>query len=274
LGLDRCEAFRRRVPLEKRFIGVSGMFNSGTTAFGISLQANCHYASHPKDLSNDVVTDMSGMLNQVPWAKHKDARRKHNHTIHPDIVKDDVLPIVLVRDPYYWMHSMCKQGYGARWNHNSEKHCPNLVPNEYDRKRFKKLRNASSVPVWMGLSPKKGPSWRSLIHLWNDWYEGYLEADFPRLIIRFEDTLFHGKEVMKQICQCGGAQQPSQFSYVVDEAKDHRGAQNNMVSAIIKYGTDTWRYHNMTDEDLLFAHQSLNPELMKAFHYQPYKIVD
>ena len=269
LGLDRCEAFRKSVPLERRFIGVSGMFNTGTTAFGISLQANCFYDGKRKDFSNDVVKDVNGMLNQVPWAKHKHIQLKYNHTINPDIVKDYVLPIVLVRDPYFWMHSMCKQGYGARWDRNPEKHCPNLVPDEFDRKRFKRLRNASSVPVWMGQGLTKGPSWPSLVHLWNDWYRGYFDADSPRIIIRFEDTLFHGKEVMRQVCECGGAQQPSQLSYVVDEAKwDHTHAQSNMVTAIIKYGTESNRYRNMTNEDLLFAHKSLSPELMEEFHYK------
>jgi hypothetical protein len=272
LGLEGCEAFRKRVPPEKRFIGVSGIFNSGTTAFGISLQANCRYVDHGTNLSNDVVTDVDGMLNQVPWAKHKLARLKYNHTIHPDIDKDNVLPIVLVRDPYFWMHSMCKQGYGVRWDHNSDKHCPNLVPDEYDRKRFKRLRNASSVRIWMGASPKAGSSWDSLAHYWNDWYESYLAADFPRLLIRFEDTLFHGKEVMNQVCECGGAQLSSQFNYLVDEAKwNHKHAQNNMVSAIVKYGTQTRRYRNMTSEDLTFAHSNLDGELMRTFHYKSYE---
>lgn len=66
VGLDTCKEFRSKVPLKDRYIGVSGMFNSGTTAFGISLQANCGYPNHLKNYSNDVLTDVNGMLNQVP----------------------------------------------------------------------------------------------------------------------------------------------------------------------------------------------------------------
>jgi hypothetical protein len=269
LGLEKCKEFRRRVPLEARYIGVAGMFNSGTTAFGLSLQANCRFPNHKFNRTNDVVTDVNGILNQVPWAKHKPARSKNDHTIHPNITKDNVLPVVLVRDPYYWMHSMCKQGYGVRWDHN-EKHCPNLIPNDFDRQRFKRLRHAESVPVWMGRSPKTGPTWKSLTHYWNDWYESYLGVDFPRLVIRFEDTLFHGKQVMDLVCQCGGAQQAaSHFTYLVDEAKwNHKHAQNNMLSAMMKYGTDAGRYRNMTDDDLRFAHDTLNMSLMETFKYQ------
>ena len=269
LGLERCKEFQRRVPHHSRYIGIAGNFNSGTTAFGLSLQANCGFFNRRQNRSNELVTDVHGMLNQVPWAKHKQASLKYNHTIQSAIIKDHVLPVVLVRDPYYWMQSMCKQGYGVRWDHSPRKHCPNLVPNDYDRRRFRRLKNASSVPVWQGSNLKNGPSWQSLAHFWNDWYELYLRENYPRLIIRFEDTLFHGEEVMEKVCNCAGGKQPKHFTYVIDNAKwDHKHAQNNLVSAIVKYGTDARRYDNMTSDDLRFAARHLNPELMKAFRYQ------
>jgi hypothetical protein len=116
---------------------------------------------------------------------------------------------------------------------------------------------------------KDGVVWDSLIHLWNDWYESYYHVDYPRLMIRFEDVLFHGKEVMDMVCKCAGAQQPSRFTYLVDEAKwDHKHAQNNMVSAMVKYGTDSRRYQNMTREDLEFTHAALNHDLINVFGYQ------
>ncbi len=272
VGLEQCKAFQKKIPrIEDRFLGVAGMFNSGSTAFGISLQANCKYSNHPNNKSNHVLTDSNGMLDQVPWAKHKMATEKYNHIIHSGIPKEHVLPIVMVRDPYYWMHSMCKQGYGARWDHDSDTHCPNLVPNDYDRKRFKRLQNTSSVPVWMGVNRKVGPSWPSLVHYWNAWYQSYVHAEFPHLIIRFEDTLFHGRQVMKQVCECGGGQLVSRdhHYYLLDEAKwHHRHAQNNMISAILKYGSDVGRYRNMTKEDLEFAQKHLDDSLLDLFGYQ------
>ena len=42
---------------------------------------------------------------------------------------DDTLPVVIIKDPINWIHSMCKHPYGARWRY-SEEHCPNLIPNE------------------------------------------------------------------------------------------------------------------------------------------------
>lgn len=291
LGLDQCEAFRTTVPLRNRFLGIAGNFNSGTTAFGQSLQANCkfpHRRHQYKDdpFSNDKVTHVNGMLSQVPWAKHKMAIHRDNHTILETVPKLNVLPIVLVRDPYFWMQSMCKEGYGVRWDHSSTEHCPNLIPNAYDKRRFGKKwarrqqqqqqRNNSSIRVWMGANPQVGPSWDSLVHYWNAWYESYYQTgirdfdNWPRLIIRFEDTLFHPKQVMKAVCQCGGGQlSQSNFQYLLHEAKwNHKQAQNNFVTAMVKYGNAEGRYRNMTSEDLAFAKESLNSKLMEAFHYR------
>lgn len=345
LGLEGCSRFRERVLPRDRFLGVAGNFNSGTTAFGISLQKNCRFAEHPSSKNfvvrrrrNAVVaSNVNGMLSQVPWAKHKTAEYRHgDHTILPpsmeysSIDHDHVLPIVLVRDPFYWMQSMCKEGYGVRWDHDSNHHCPNLIPNEFDRKRFppKQLAAAdgnvvvsSPIPVWMGANPTAGPTWPSLIHYWNAWYESYYynynsnnnkinnhdssndgvgsgrakigvdnddPSSWPRLIIRFEDTLFYPKQVMEEVCHCGGGKLLSERSssssgnkkqhqlqhdhdhdYTFEEAKpDHKHQQkNNFVTAMIEYGTNFTRLRNMTDEDVRFAIESLNPTLMQAFGY-------
>jgi hypothetical protein len=76
-------------------------------------------------------------------------------------------------------------------------------------------------------------------------------------LIRFEDTLFHAEQVMKHVCQCGGGiyagndESENMFRPIVDEAKwSHKHSQNNLVSAIIKYGTDATRYRQMPPEDL------------------------
>ena len=51
------------------------------------------------------------------------------------VIQDDVLPIVIIKDPVNWIHSMCKHPYGGRWRHTAE-HCPNLVPNEKDKGKY------------------------------------------------------------------------------------------------------------------------------------------
>ncbi|OEU20183.1 hypothetical protein FRACYDRAFT_236252 [Fragilariopsis cylindrus CCMP1102] len=208
---NTCGEFRQRVKYSDRFLGIAGNFNSGTTAFAITLQNNCHFltnkdssggdggedssdysttTNNDKDTVISITKDIKSVnriLNQVPWRKHKMSqyrdlyiKNNNNHpTIENTIIKgENVLPIVLIRDPMFWMQSMCKEGYGVRWDHNSKYHCPNLVPNEYDKKQFKQFfrgnnnnnnnTNSSSVQVWMGPNRQVGPTWPSLIHYWNE----------------------------------------------------------------------------------------------------------
>lgn len=79
---------------------------------------------------------------------------------------------------------MCKHPYAAHWPRGPH-HCPNLVPNDEDRQKLgDKLGDATSVPLTVNYpeSPVHAPS---LAHFWSDWYNQYIEADFPRLIIRY-----------------------------------------------------------------------------------------
>ena len=102
------------------------------------------------------------------------ANRRLNNTAAHDgkVNKTNVLPVVLIRDPYTWMQSLCRHPYAARWKHGRE-HCPNLVN-----------KDNQAVQVSIGY-PGSAAVWDSLVHLWNDWYNQYLTADYPRLIVRY-----------------------------------------------------------------------------------------
>lgn len=76
--------------------------------------------------------------------------------------KTNVMPIVLVRDPYSWMQSMCKHKYAANWL-NWER-CPNLVPSAVDRFNFTdQLLGKSSVPVSIQYPNNVKEEWESLV---------------------------------------------------------------------------------------------------------------
>jgi hypothetical protein len=177
---------------------------------------------------------------------------------------------------------MCKHSYAASWLRSSG-HCPNLVPTDTDRHQFhdpnKKHRylstNATSFAVTVNY-PNNASTWPSLAHLWSDWYRQYLDAihEYPRIMIRFEDLLFHPKQVITQICHCAGGKVPisdnGQFVYVVGEGKwgkAHQGS-SNMITAMIKYGTDKHRFTNMTMDDLRYAQTAIDPELLRLFQYK------
>ena len=101
LGLERCEEFRTQFDSDDASIGPAGMFNTGTNPFAMYISNNCRLPKNKKDRAG-------GTRWQVPWGKHMLASRKLTNTAGHDfkVNKTNVMPIVLVRDPYTWMQSM------------------------------------------------------------------------------------------------------------------------------------------------------------------------
>ena len=194
------------------------------------------------------------------------------------------MPVVTIRHPYTWMHSMCKnvsqdlrssetpeastlslqytQGYTARWNHGRRGHnCPNLRPGgEWNEVTTKFAESRTLVSD-------------SLAHLWNDWYKMYIEdAKYPRLFVRLEDLVFHAKETTTTICECVGGEMITDrpFQYVLDSAKaDSRGhdTSTGFIQAWIKYAKPLAARGGFSRADYIAAEEALNDEYMKMFQY-------
>eukprot|EP00529_Nitzschia_sp_RCC80_P020478 CAMPEP_0113467018 /NCGR_PEP_ID=MMETSP0014_2-20120614/14589_1 /TAXON_ID=2857 /ORGANISM="Nitzschia sp." /LENGTH=382 /DNA_ID=CAMNT_0000359295 /DNA_START=427 /DNA_END=1575 /DNA_ORIENTATION=+ /assembly_acc=CAM_ASM_000159 len=253
IGLERCEEYRRKTPVHDAYIGTAGMFNTGTNPFAMYLEKNCEMPHNTKDRTR-------GMHWQVPWGKHILASMKWNTTGKhaKNVNKTNVLPVVLVRDPYSWMQSMCQNPYNARWEHN--KICPHLI----NRKTHKPNPLRFSGPeIWFD----------SLAHFWAQYYAEYLDADYPRLLVRFEDIHFHVKELIDRVCQCAGgvARHPEGgFKYILGSAKwgGTHTSKTNMVTAMIKYGSNKNRFKGMSGEDMEFAATVFNARLMNLFQYE------
>jgi hypothetical protein len=87
--------------------------------------------------------------------------------------------------------------------------------------------------------------------------------------------IYHPRQLIERICKCGGGvlrsdQDGTPFTYVVDSGKwgpAHGGKRTNLVSAMIKYGTDKKRFYNLTKADLQLAFEALDPEMMQIFQY-------
>jgi hypothetical protein len=276
LGLAQCEQF---LSSGGQAMGIAGMFDSGTNLAALYLDNNCIVPDHD-------------ILWQVPWGKHVVAeQRKDHHMAAPaaammkssssygmsleDHVIDHaaVMPIVMIRDPYFWMQSMCRQNYGAQWFHSSE-HCPNLVPNHVDYKLYNFPKGTIPVRIKYDFGVRK---WDSLAHLWSSWYQQYYkDADYPRLVVRFEDFIFYPKQVTQQICTCAGGttRDDQNFKYQVESAKHgpgHGTARTSWVSAMVRYGSAERRdrLKGMTQEDVQLADDTFDLEMMQALSYQP-----
>jgi len=123
-----------------------------------------------------------------------------------------------------------------------------------------------SVKVMPNQSPQSF-QYASLADMWSEWNGGYLEVDYPRLMIRFEDTIFHAEEVMRKVSQCVGIPMRNTYQYYLKEAKSH-GNSVNFLTAMSRYGTDVGRIDNLTIQDLMYARTALDSELMEILHYQ------
>ena len=279
LEKDSCRAFQQSGDAGDHFIATAGTFNTGTNLMAELLIANCHMPERMKKYG----AKNRGVRWQVLWGKHTpvgDESFRQGHRTYNDtsLTANNIFPVVTVRDPFKWMQSMCRHAYGANWHHD-DKHCPNLVPNQVEIDQgWILLDNAdgsknNTIPV----SVKYVEFTRyhtSLVDFWNSWYQEYTEASFPKLIVRFEDLVFHPKQVTQAVCECAGGEMNQQpFHYIVDSAKKGDGAhgkeRTSYVDALVKYGTEKGRYKGMTGEDLRFAKRYLDPALMEMFGY-PY----
>jgi hypothetical protein len=224
------------------------------------------------------------------WGKHtpitdEEVRQTHKVSSGDKIPSNNVFPAVTIRDPAVWAVSMCRNEYAMDWTHTntneiteeSQQHCPNFVPKDIDFLQDDTLRNASSIPVMIQYATFN-KSHHSMVDHWNDfYYEYYKQERFPRVIVRFEDLIFHPKSVVQTVCECAGGELKHEsergFQYIVDSAKiteGHGSAKTGYVDAIIKYGSakfPRWRSGGMTDEDRAYATEHLDREMMNFFGY-------
>jgi hypothetical protein len=274
-GLKKCSKYRSLVPAVERNVACCGMFNSGTNLLMRLLKENCKIPERVAYYGwNDTFDrwgmgpgDAHGMRWQVPWGKHTAAKYRTEHLTDKssNIPIDTVLPIVTIRNPYIWMSSMCKNPYTAKWPH-PPKTCPNLV---YNARNFTPRKLAVSYGGYED-------TFDSLAHLWNGWYRQYWkEADYPLLIVRFEDLIFHARNVTTQICSCAGGviRTDRPFFHIVKSAKIGPGhgkadERTDMVQAWIRYGKSPPIRGGFSRMDYKAARKFLDNELMNQFKYR------
>ena len=268
-GLEQCERYRSLVPAVERFVAPTGTFNTGTNLAMELLSENCqiperveYYGSNANDTLKKwhmKASTAHGILWQVPWGKHTPGWKRLNRTAptFENRSKESVLPIVTIRNPYTWMTSMCHNSYSAMWPHSKDA-CPNLVKNSF--------HNPISVRT-------KFETYDSLAHFWNDWYRFYWKkADFPFLMVRLEDLIFHAENVTTEMCKCAGGviRTDRPFSHVVQSSKPSHVKRNltDMVGAWIKYGRTLPIKNGFNNPDYIASRMFLDGELMQTFGYK------
>lgn len=268
LGLDTCQRFRDSIDPRKAFLASAGPFNSGTNLLSELLWNNCALPKLRRKL------DTYAKRWQVNWGKHQPPiSRSDNSTFHNQVYKSIdntfVLPVVAVREPYSWMQSMCRYSYAARFfRSENSSHCPNLVPSRQELEEARFVERGTNVVIrYNSLKATHD----SLPDMWNDWYDDYIEADFPRVFVRVEDLVFHARNVTETVCKCaGGRLTKGKFYYIHESAKEdeiHKVQyETTLLDAMIRYGSLD-RTIGMNQADQAFARNALRPDLLKMFGY-------
>lgn len=285
IGLEKCEEFRGKYGPKEAFMGPAGMFNTGTNLLHALLQNNCEISEKKRNKSYILGGKNPFLRYQVPWGKHQPVSWRFQHVAptFEGVNQEAFLPGLVIKDPYTWMDSMCRHKYAANWAHFKD-HCPNLVPiTEKERVAVKQRGgNGSTVTVNVHYhdDPNKITKHSSMVDLWNTYYGDWLKTDFPKIVIRFEDLLVHAETVVEKLCTCaGGTLKPGPFKYEQESVKEKQGLKvhagsNGLIQSIQKYGSIGRRVKMYTPQDLDFAKNELDKDLMKMFRYtEPSHIV-
>jgi hypothetical protein len=240
---------QRPIPLQNQTIHLAGLYNAGTNAVKFTLM---------DQFPNLVIHDDE---------KHSPASVYYNNN-----TSNHSLTIVVVRDPFRWMASMCKTNYDATWI-RVYRHCPNLVPNPQDWQGplYRSQNILSKLKTYSVAVDRYHSHYDSLADMWTQWHLDYWSrrSQSPTVFVRYEDFLFHREAAMSEIAKRmmnGTSTMTTSVKYRMNSAKIH-GSSTNLVSAVIRYGTPRGRYQGMSTEDLRYAAKALDPQLLRMFHY-------
>lgn len=117
-GMETCQAYRDMLTSagnKPALVRVAGLFKTGTNAFAKSLERNLQQDDEVWDEQIRQRAKSEGGfaesgLYDVPWEKHIHVKYRWESTawFGKGVDKKLVLPVVLVRDPYWWMRSMVR----------------------------------------------------------------------------------------------------------------------------------------------------------------------
>jgi hypothetical protein len=110
-GLDRCEEYSSALKAHGNLapqVRVTGLFNTGTNAFSVAVYLNLRDTMQLEGNYSQIQAQA-----EVPWKKHwpAEARSHWVDNTDPKLVQQ-IMPVVLIRDPFRWMQSMVRKATG------------------------------------------------------------------------------------------------------------------------------------------------------------------
>jgi len=205
----------------------NGLFNSGTNVMGWMIHQNC------KDQLNEYgdwkhKLWLPSMIGTYPKTKY----------------------IIMVRDPYTWMESMCKKSY-------------DMIGPDKGGLCQERVLNDWGFPCYRDMEEKKYMQFRNLVELWNVYYGILMELNSrSHRFVRLEDYLWDPEVEMTKVCRFLGGT-IGNFSLITKPAKKH-GHSNGLKKTRENYLNRGWWISNETRAEICGL---LDPRVLTHFNY-------
>ena len=173
---------------------------------------------------------------------------------------DDVLPVVIVKDPLTWFKSMCRERYDVLgpWfrKQGISKKCPELLDH-------------GKTAVDVGWADANHSVYDSILDLWSTWHRDYADLAEPPIFVRFEDLLYDPAAFVEPICKCAGGTVTHPIHIMTDNVKTKTFTLTvGHGSTAERYADADKRLSSYTAQDLEFIRG--HPEgrrMMEKFGY-------
>ena len=184
---------------------------------------------------------------------------KHSWEILTD-QKDDILYIVIVKDPLFWILSMQKEIYnGLFWDKNI-KHP--VIYNNVDNFNNEIYNNYRKIYH----KEEKSLVFDNIILTWNYFMNTYNKLD-KKIIVKYEELLFNLQNVITQL-DLNLDRKDKNLEITLDEEAAKTDTKcRNKKEAIQFYSDSNNRVNHFTKEELEYINQHLDIDLMKQFNY-------
>lgn len=169
------------------------------------------------------------------------------------------LGLTITRSGVHLALLQCRVPYDVDWKRDPSNRCPNLI-------RWDSSTTYNVTLIQRQTNFQMRDDFATLADLWSEWHRQYLDADFPRLMIRMEDALHHMEHILDKIRECIDWPKDKAFQHEIGVAKRH-GNPADFLSSVAKLASWEGRHLGLTSEDRLYCQRALDPELMRIFHY-------
>ena len=195
--------------------------------------------------------------------------------------------IVLVKDPYFWMESMCLTPADfVDYDGFNEDDCATLGSNIMGEFKAKGMDVHSYLPgVPKKSKPGETDSFNSPVEYWNKWVSGFTvdeepddtESTTPYIVIRYEDMLFHPGVVMEELSKCVGTQPHVDLTLPglkkIEKKRLTKKPTSGLldrdyINALAIYSSAQRRTDAMPESTLDHFREKVDPKLMDLLKYK------